>query len=62
MHFTPMRAKLEKPQNVRMRLVLTYFPCPNTLVGVDEIQNCGFMTFFAHREQVHKVSVNDIWR
>ena len=59
---TPMRAKVGKPWTVGMRLMLPYFSCPNMLAGVEGIKNCGSMTFFAHREQVHQVSLNSIWR
>ena len=62
MHFTPMRDKIEKPQKVRILLAFPYFPCPNTLAGVDRIENCRSVRFFAHLAQVHEVSLNGIWR
>ena len=58
----PTRAKAGKPWMMGMRLALPYFPCPNTLEGVDKIQNCSSARFFAHRAQVHQVSLNGIWR
>ena len=60
--FTPTRAKAGKPWMVVVRLALPYLPCPNTLAGVDRIQNCRSVRFFAHRAQVHQVSLNGIWR
>ena len=62
MHFMPMRAKIGKPCTVGMRLEFPYFPCPNMLAGVDKIQNCRNVTFFAHKAEVHQVSLNDIWK
>ena len=59
---TPTRAKAGKPQMVGMQLALPYFPCLNTLAGVNRIQNCRSVRFFAHRAQVHQVSLNGIWR
>ena len=51
-----------KPQMVGMWLALPYFPYPNMLARVDEIQKCSSVTFFVHQAQVHKVSLNGIWR
>ena len=51
-----------KPRMVGIRLAFPYFPCPNMLAGVDRIQNFRSMRFFAHRAQVHHVSLNGIWR
>ena len=59
---TPTRAKVGKPRTVWMQLALPYFPCPNTLAGVEGIHNCRSVRFFAHQAQVHQVSLNDIWR
>ena len=59
---TPMRAKAGNPWMVGVRLAFPYFPCPNTQSGVDRIQNCRSVRIFAHRAQVHQVSLNDIWR
>ena len=62
MNFMPMRAKLGKTWMMGMQLEFPYFPCPNTLVGIDEIQNCGSVIFFTHRVEIHQVSLNGIWR
>ena len=62
MHFMPMRAKIGKTWMVGMWFALPYFPFPNMLTGVDGIQNCSFVTFFAHQEHIHQVSLDDIWR
>ena len=43
---TPTRAKFINPRMVGMQLALPYFPCPNMLAGVDEIQNCCSVNFF----------------
>ena len=62
MNFMPTRAKIGKPQMVGMRFTLPYFPCPKMLLGFEGIQNYGFVMFFAHRAQVHQMSLNDMWR
>ena len=56
----PTRAKAGKPWMVGVCLALPYFPCPNTLAGVDRIQNFRSVMFFVHRAQVHQVSLNGI--